>query len=210
MRTWPIVAAMVSLGTVLVAAPAPALADILVPDAPDTNGIRAIGKGIKEIGAQSLLVLNYSKEGSTASIRTTNITGLTFRYFILKNLNLELSVSYFYKGENDVARQGGVFTLGGNYLINIGRGLFLNPGIAGGGFFGKQPIKDAPKGTPSLTMVGGAARLGFGLAFYASPKFNLFARPEAIVFVGSVGEGSTATSLLNVDGGFNVGMNYVF
>ncbi|MDI1443554.1 hypothetical protein QHF85_05895 [Polyangium sp. 6x1] len=201
---------MVSLGTVLVAAPAPAVADVLVPDAPDTNGIRAIGKGIKEIGAESLLVLNYAKEGDTSSIRTTNITGLSFRYFIVKNLNLEANVSYFYKGDNAAARQGGIFTLGGNYLINIGKGLFLNPGIAGGGFYGKQPIKGAPPGTPSLTLVGGTARLGFGLSFYASPKFNLFARPEAVVFVGTVGDGTTSASLLNVDGGFNVGMNYVF
>ncbi|MDI1479571.1 hypothetical protein [Polyangium sp. y55x31] len=194
----------------LVAAPAPAVADVLVPNAPDTNGIRAIGKGIKEIGAESLLVLNYSKEGSASSVRTTNITGVSFRYFIINNLNLELNASYFYKGDNAVARQGGLVTLGGNYLINIGRGLFLNPGIAGGGFYGKQPIKDAPPGTPSLTLVGGAARLGFGLSFYASPKFNLFARPEAVLFIGKVGQGSTETSLLNIDGGFNVGMNYVF
>ena len=210
MRTWPIVAGMVSLGVVLVATPAPARADILVPDAPDTNGIRAIGKGIKELGAESLLVLNYSKEGSASAIRTTNITGLSFRYFIIKNLNLELAASYFYKGINADAQQGGLVTLGGNYLINIGKGLFLNPGLAGGGFFGKQPIKGAPKGTPSLTMVGGAARAGFGLVFYASPKFSLFARPEAVLYLGKVGQGSTSSSLLNVDGGFNVGMNYVF
>ncbi|MDI3290369.1 hypothetical protein [Polyangium sp. 15x6] len=210
MRTLPIVAAMVSLGAVLVAAPAPALADILVPDAPDTNGIRAIGKGIKEIGAESLLVLNYSSEGNTSSIRTTNITGLSFRYFIINNLNLELNASYFYKGVDAAARQGGMVTLGANYLVNIGRGLFLNPGLAGGGFYGKVSVKGAPSGTPAPTMVGGTARLGFGLAFYASPKFSLFARPEAVLYVGKVGEGSTATSLLNVDGGFNVGMNYVF
>lgn len=58
--------------------------------------------------------------------------------------------------------------------------------------------------------MGGAARIGLGLAFHASPKFSLFARPEAVLFLGKVGEGSTARSLLNVDGGFNVGMSYVF
>ncbi|WP_272428020.1 hypothetical protein [Polyangium jinanense] len=210
MRTWSIVAAMVSLGAVLVAAPLSALADVLVPNAPDTNGIRAIGKGIKEIGAESLLVLNYSNENNTSSIRTTNITGLSFRYFILNNLNLALNASYFYKGVDAAARQGGMVTLGGNYLINIGRGLFLNPGLAGGGFYGKVSVKGAPSGTPAPTMVGGVARAGFGLAFYASPKFSLFARPEAVLYVGKVGQGPTESSLLNVDGGFNVGMNYVF
>jgi hypothetical protein len=210
MRTWPIIAGMVSLGVVLAAAPAPARADILVPDAPDTNGIRAIGKGIKELGASSLLVLNYSKEGGASSIRTTNITGLSFRYFIIKNLNLELNASYFYKGVDDAARQGGMVTLGGNYLINVGKGLFLNPGLAGGGFYGKVSVKGAPEGTPAPTMVGGVARAGFGLSFYASPKFNLFARPEAVLYLGSVNDGTTSSSLLNVDGGFNVGMNYVF
>ncbi|MDC3962065.1 hypothetical protein [Polyangium jinanense] len=192
------------------AAPLSALADVLVPNAPDTNGIRAIGKGIKEIGAESLLVLNYSNENNTSSIRTTNITGLSFRYFILNNLNLALNASYFYKGVDAAARQGGMVTLGGNYLINIGRGLFLNPGLAGGGFYGKVSVKGAPSGTPAPTMVGGVARAGFGLAFYASPKFSLFARPEAVLYVGKVGQGPTESSLLNVDGGFNVGMNYVF
>jgi hypothetical protein len=210
MRTWPIIAAMVSMGAVLVAAPLPANADILVPGAPDTNGIRAIGKGVKEIGAESLLLLNYDKEGSASSIRVSTITGLSFRYFIINNLNLALNGSYFYKGDGAASRQGGVVTLGANYLINIGRGLFLNPGLAGGGFFGKESVKGAPSGTPAPKLVGGAARAGFGLAFYASPKFSLFARPEAVLYLGKVGEGSTARSLLNVDGGFNVGMSYVF
>lgn len=210
MRTWPIVAGIVSLGAALVAAPAPASADTLTPGAPDTNGIRAIGKGIKEIGVESLLLLNYGKEGSASSLRVSTITGLSFRYFIRDNLNLALNASYFYKGDDTAAGQGGVATLGANYLINIGRGLFLNPGIAGGGFFGKESVKGTPKGTPGLTMVGGSARAGFGLAFYASPKFSLFARPEAVLYIGKVGQGDTSSSLLNIDGGFNVGMNYVF
>lgn len=210
MRTWPFIAAIVSMGTVLLTAPAPARADILVPGAPDTTGIRAIGKGVKEIGVESLLLLNYNKADSASSLRASTVTGLSFRYFILNNLNLALNASYFYKGDDAASRQGGVFTLGANYLINIGRGLFLNPGLAGGGFFGKEAVKGAPKGTPSLSMVGGAARAGFGLAFYASPKFSLFARPEAVLYLGKVGKGDAATSLLNVDGGFNVGMNFVF
>src|SRR5512132_2027193 len=208
MRTWPIIAAFVSTCTVLIAAPASARADVL--GAPDTSGIRAIGKGVKEIGVESLLLLNYNKEGSASSLRASTITGLSFRYFIINNLNLALNWSYFYKGDDTASRQGGVFTLGANYLVNIGRGLFLNPGLAGGGFFGKQAVKGAPSGTPALSMVGGAARAGFGLAFYASPKFSLFARPEAVLFLGKVGKGDAASSLLNVDGGFNVGMNFVF
>ena len=210
MRTWSIIAAMVTVGTALVAAPAPARADILVPGAPDTNGIRAIGKGVKEIGVESLLLLDYNKAGGSSSLRASTVTGLSFRYFILNNLNLALNASYFYKGDDAVSRQGGVFTLGANYLVNIGRGLFLNPGLAGGGFFGKEAVRGAPGGTPSQTMVGGAARAGFGLVFYASPKFSLFARPEAVLYLGKVGEGDAKSSLLNIDGGFNVGMNFVF
>lgn len=210
MRSWLVIAGMVSVCTALMAAPRPASADVLTPGAPDTNGIRAIGKGIKEIGPESLLVLDYSKEGSASSLRVSTITGLSFRYFIRDNLDLALNVSYFYKGDDAASRQGGVLTLGANYLINIGRGLFLNPGLAGGGFFGKESVKGAPSGTPALTLVGGAARAGFGLAFYASPRFSLFARPEAVLYLGKVGQGETSRSLLNVDGGFNVGMNYVF
>src|SRR5690349_18584314 len=103
MRTWSIIAGIVSLGAVLVAAPAPARADVLTPGAPDTNGIRAIGKGIKEIGVESLLLLNYGKEGSASSLRVSTITGLSFRYFIRDNLNLALNASYFYKGDDTAA-----------------------------------------------------------------------------------------------------------
>ncbi|MDC3959975.1 hypothetical protein [Polyangium jinanense] len=58
--------------------------------------------------------------------------------------------------------------------------------------------------------MGGTARLGFGLTFHASPKFSLFARPETVLYFGKVGEGATSRSLLNLDGGFNVGITYVF
>ena len=100
------------MGMALLAAPAPARADILVPGAPDTNGIRGIGKGVKEIGVESLLLLDYNKAGGSSSLRASTVTGLSFRYFILNNLNLALNASYFYKGDDAASRQGGVFTLG--------------------------------------------------------------------------------------------------
>jgi hypothetical protein len=202
------------IGSVVVAAlliaPSSATADTLVPDPPDTSGIRRIGKGIKEIGGESLLVLDYSKAGEASSFRLSTVTGLSFRYFVVDNLNLALNASYFFKGDGTISQQGGVVTLGANYLFNITKGLFFNAGLAAGGFFGKESLKDAPKDAPKPSLSGGAGRLGLGLVFYASPKFALFARPEAVLYFGKTTLGSTSTSLLNVDGGFNVGASFVF
>jgi len=191
--------------------PAPALADTLAPKERDTSGIRVIGKGIKEFGGESLLLLDYAHEGSASSFRLSTVTGLSFRYFVANNVNLALNASGFYKGDDVGSRRGGLLTLGGNYLINImTKGLFLNAGLAVGGFIGDASTRGAPKGTKPAQLLGGAARVGFGLSFYAGPRFNLFARPEAVFYLGKATLGPTSTSLLNIDGGFNVGMSFVF
>jgi hypothetical protein len=198
-------------GAALLIAPASANADTLEARPADTSGIRSIGRGVKELGGESLLVLGYAREGSASSFRLSTVTGLSFRYFVANNLNLTLNASYFYKGNDTASSQGGVFTLGANYLINIlTRGLFINTGVAVGGFVGGESIRGAPEGTKGPSLLGGAARAGFGLTFYAGPRFNLFARPEAILYLGSASQGKTSVSLLNVDGGFNVGASLVF
>jgi len=209
MQARSMIAAMASCAAAFLVAPGYASADTLTPGAPDTSGIHAIGKGIKEIGGESLLVLGYAKEGSASSFRVSTVTGLSFRYFVVNNLALSLNASYFVKDDDDAGgRQGGVFTLGASYFINIGKGLFLNPGLAGGGFIGKDFVKGGST-APNPTVFGGAARAGFGLAFYASPHFSLFARPEAILYVSKQTLGTTSDTVLTLDAGFNVGMSYV-
>lgn len=65
-------------------------------------------------------------------------------------------------------------------------------------------------------------RGGLGLVFYSSSRFNLFARPEAIVYLGSakpkdeaVPAGATAPAsesrgFTSIDAGFTCGASYVF
>ena len=93
-------------------APSPAAADTLTPDPPDTSGIRRIGKGIKEFGGESILVLDYGKEGDAASsFRASTVTGLSFRYFVVDNLNLALNASYFFKGDGTIAQRAYIESL---------------------------------------------------------------------------------------------------
>jgi hypothetical protein len=135
--------------------PAPALADSLQPGSNDPGVITHLGKGLKELGLDSMLVVGYDKTGEASSLKATLLTGPTFRYFIRDNLNLAVNASFLFKkasagdlgGQTDI---GGLGTIAAGYHASPGRGMFLEPLIGVGGFFGTRTIgKDPGRSVPA-------------------------------------------------------------
>jgi hypothetical protein len=97
--------------------------------------------------------------------------------------------------------------------MKLGGGMFLVPGIGGGGFFGTRsvPIPGTEKQNQESSLSGGLGKLDLGLVYYTSTHFNLKAGPTLMLRVGSEkpeeGEGPSFTTL---DAGFQVGVAYVF
>jgi hypothetical protein len=168
---------------------------------------------------EMMIVASVDKTGGankSSSTRISAVGGPVFRYFIIDNLALSLNVGGFFKSSDDVTKTsdvGGVGTVGANYYARLGGGMFLFPGLGVGGFFGGRNAGVDPNVARS-SIAGFAARAGLGLAFYASSRFNLFARPEALILIGSSKlkgvQNAESAPFTSVDVGFNVGLSYVF
>lgn len=184
-----------------------------------SDAIDSIGKGVKELGVESMFVLGYDKVGDVSAMRASLVGTAAFRYFVARNISLGLNAGLLYKragaGDASASDVAGLGLLTAAYTARLGGGMFFRPSLGAGGFFGSRTAKvtvGSKTTTAHASLAGGNVRAGIGLVFYASPKFNLLAGPEALVSFGSVKpEGADkGDSFLAVDGGFNVGLSYVF
>lgn len=205
--------------TPLALAATQARADTLYPGGRDVGKISIISKGVKELGVDSLFLVNYSKTGSggPSSMRLTALGSGVFRYFVADNVALTLNVGALYRSfdtegkATDVAFTGSV---GVAYHASVGGGMFVAPSVGMGGIYGGRKQEVGPLVVRN-TVSGALARAGLGLIFYASSRANLFARPELTVVYGSAkpSEASATTpssSFFSLDGGFSVGASYIF
>jgi hypothetical protein len=196
-------------------------ADVLAPGGRDVGKISEISRGVKELGVDALFLTNYSKVGSggASALRMTALGSLAFRYFIGKNLAATLNLGGLYRSfdaegkATDVAATG---TVGAAYYASLGGGMFVAPGVGIGALYGGRKVVQGPTTTRD-TVFGGVARVGVGLVFYPSSRFNVFARPELTAVFGSAkptevppGGNTKASSFFGVDGGFSVGASYIF
>lgn len=198
-----------------------ARADTLNPGGRDVGKISEISKGVKELGIESLFLLNYSKvgNGGASALRATVLGSLAFRYFIANNLALTLNVGGLYRtfdAEGKGTDVAGTAILGAAYYVSLGGGMFIAPSVGLGGLYGGRKTEAGPV-TVRETVVGGLGRAGLGLVFYPSSRVNLFARPEVTAVYGSskpselpAGVTASASSFFSVDGGFSVGASYIF
>ena len=186
----------------------------------------------------------------TSSTSLAVLGGAVFRYFVADNFVLGLHAGGFYRSvsskthaltstvdgqtvsipESEVktSEAGFLGTLTASYYASLGGGLFIAPLVGAGGFVGSGQTTVPGTGgaadqTAKSSLAGVALRGGLGLVFYASNRFNLFARPEAIVYLGSSkpkkddsGASASASSsdesrgFTRIDGGFTCGLSYVF
>ncbi len=198
-----------------------ARADTLGPGGRDVGKISEISKGVKELGVDSLFLLNYSKvgNGGASALRMTVLGSLVFRYFVAKNLALIVNAGGLYRtfdAEGKATDVAGTASLGAAYYLSLGGGMFLAPSVGLGGLYGGRKTEAGPVIVRD-TVVGGLGRAGLGLVFYPSSRVNLFARPEVTAVYGSAkpsevpaGVTASSSSFFSVDGGFSVGASYIF
>lgn len=216
-----------------------ARADRLSPGSTSRGVISEIGKGVKELSLETQVVFRSQTDKGQNGNPDTTTTNLAlvgspvFRYFLVDNLNLALHAGGFYRSassktgdvETKASEAGFLGTVTASYYVSLGGGMFLAP-LVGGGFFAGSREAETPGLAGAGTLVtrasvsGGVARAGLGLVFYSSPRFNLFARPEALIYFGSAkpkadqlpaGAPEPATQkFTTIDGGFTCGLSYVF
>ncbi|MEZ4227559.1 MAG: hypothetical protein R3B89_00255 [Polyangiaceae bacterium] len=220
-----------------------AAADTLASGGNSVGKITRVSKGVKELSLETQLVFhsdtNKNGEGDEDDTTTSNLSLVgapVFRYFLIDNLSLGLHVGGFYKSassktgdveERKVSDVGFLGTLSVSYNVSLGGGMFIAPLLGGGYFAGSR--EDTTPGTAGgpdtvirSSLSGGVGRAGLGLVFYPSSRFNLFARPEALMYFGSEKEKDEARptgappvdpdahSFTTIDAGFTCGASYIF
>lgn len=218
-----------------------AMADTLSAGGNSVGSITRISKGVKELSLEMNVVFKSDtvkgKEGApdTTNSQLALVGAPVFRYFLIDNLALGLHVGGFYKSassksgdiENKTTDTGFLGTLTAAYYAGLGGGMFIAPMVGGGGFFGNReisspgPTAGGPLVVNRATLSGAAVRAGLGFVFYSSARFNLFARPEAIIYLGSskpkeeanttpTTTDTSSTGFTSIDGGFTCGFSYIF
>lgn len=216
-RSFLLIAAAVLAAALAFAAPA--AADELNPGSGDAGQITSVNSGVTEMSLENIFVLGFDKRGDVENFRMSLFVGPTVRYFVARNAVLGVNVSFFYKvedGQQSRSDLGGLFSLHIGYMLNLSGGMFLKPLIGAGAFYGERKQEIPGAGTVTSSIFGGIIRGGMPIFFYSNSRVNLFAGPEAIISLG----GSTSQIVAGVevegdffatiDGGFNVGISYVF
>ncbi|MFT3770385.1 MAG: hypothetical protein QM820_33575 [Minicystis sp.] len=194
--------------------PAPALADTLYPGSNSSGFITRLGKGVKEIGLDSMLVVGYDKAGGASSLRASLLTGPTFRYLVIDNLSIAVNASFLMKHASGAGSAsqfdiGGMGTVSAGYNASLGGGMFIEPVLGVGGFYGRRTTGSDP-GAVRTSIFGGTGSLGLMLAFYPSGHFSVRAGPQAVVSFGRSKGDAGGETFLSTDAGFSVGLSYVF
>lgn len=207
----------------------PALADSLKPWVDEYGVVSRVERGIAELGLDNVLIFTSRSESDNgtdgSSTNVTFIGGPTFRYFIIDNLSLGLNANFLMRSasvETTVGAQttsvsatelGVLGTLHADYLLRVGRGMFVKPGLGLGGFWTSAdvPIEGSAL-ERSATTVGGVVRAQLGLVYYTSAKFNLRASIDTLLLFGKRTSDDEVidVSVFELDLGWNVGFSYVF
>jgi hypothetical protein len=239
MRSFHFVSALVVTSAIATGAHA----DRVGPGSHSVGSVTQIGAGVKELSLETDIGFHSdTTKGATDGEPDTTVSGLSlvgagvFRYFVSDNLALGIHAGGFYRSngtksgdaetkQNDAGFIGSV-TLA--YYASLGGGMFIAP-LVGGGFFagsredtitGVAAVTGAPTTfTNRASVSGGIVRAGLGIVFYSSGSFNVFARPEALIWIGSAkpkNDGVVSASapdsrkFTTIDGGFTCGLSYVF
>lgn len=205
------------------------------------NGVSEVGAGVKEIGLESMFVLSSKGKAETqagakddtSATRVSLLGGLFFHYFVADNLYLTGNVGALYRSDSasvagttvsKASSVGFLGTVGAGYLLRLGGGMFLAPAFGVGGYsLNTDTTSKLTVGgsTTDVTVSSGegglAARVELGFVFYSSAKFNLFARPQALILLGTsklknqpAGTPDNSSKSTTIDGGFDVGVSFVF
>jgi hypothetical protein len=216
-------------------------ADRIYPGGNSSGSVTQIGAGVKELSLETQVVFHSDTVKGKAPAPDTTTSSLTlmgapiFRYFVIDNLSIGLHAGGFFRkgssksgdSESSATDAGFLGSVMAAYYVSVGGGMFISPTIGGGFFAGSRELKTPAlqPGQPDLALrysiSGPVVRAGLGLVFYSSARFNLFARPEAIIYLGSAKQKEEqlpagvvadpeAKKFTTIEGGFTCGLSYVF
>ena len=187
------------------------------------KSISRIGKGVVELGLDQLFLLRSDSTESQSATQVIYLGGPTLRVFVIDNLSLALNINLTYRHEasrlNNVEASSGQLgasgMLGLNYYLHIAGGFFFKPGFGMGGFYSKRRLPATTISGLEIvhTVAGFTGRVDIGFAFFFSRRVNVKAGIDVLASFGKDTPDSGTVdgqSFSRVDGGFNVGIAYVF
>lgn len=174
--------------------------------------VTQIDKGVKQLFADSTMILGYSKQEDASSFRANLVAAGGFRYFVKRNLGVSLRLGGVYRDSGEVNDKLFAASLWADIYGRLGEGIFA---VAGAGFGTQIGNRDTiPAGTNMVnraSFVAGTAGAEFMLAVFLNRRFSLAAGPELLLVAGSAKpETGDSTSMLSLDGGFKIAAAYAF
>ncbi len=194
----------------------PAAAYDLRPGSYEGGAVTGLQPGLKQLGFESLYLLNVDTSEGDTRFRLSFIGGATFDYFLKKNFSLGVNLSFLAKRSATPVEAatdiGGLLTVGVAYSASLGGGMFIRPSIALGGFVAQRTTRLADIDAASVgTVYGGTVKLGVEFVFYASRGLKVHAGPVALLNLGAhAPDTGGSTFILGLDSGFNIGISKAF
>jgi hypothetical protein len=200
---------VLALASATFAATAPAAADDLYGDS--SRGISRIHKGVWEIDLGALGIFTHESQGDESSTRLSTDFNLTVSRFMIDNVSVGLTGIFGYQNQGD---DMSALTLGGAATatahLRLGQGAFFRPGISIGALFGNREIPTGPTMVEEASLVAFTTRISLQIAYFVSRSVALQAGPQLNVELGSYEPTGGSQSFTTIDGGFAVGVGYVF
>lgn len=167
--------------------------------------VTRIDQGVFQLGVDSTLLLNWSREGGGSASRRHATGAAMLRYFLRPKLGVSARVGGLYQ-KDGVTRDLGFSGMGwANYFLRLGEGMFFAPGAGAGFVVGQRDLPAGPGEVRRDRLVGALGGVELVLAVYLGERFSVSAAPDLRMMVGSAGG-----SVVSLDGSFKVGAVYSF
>jgi hypothetical protein len=206
----PAVLLALSLSFALLTTARPAAADDLYGD--QSRGISRIHKGVWAIDLGALAIFRHETQGDASATRIATDFNLTVSRFFMNNVSVGVVGIFAYDSQGDDNSALGLGgAIEGRAHLRLGQGAFFRPGLALGAVFGNREIPTGATTVEEASQVAFTARVSLPIAYFISRSLALHAGPQFNLNVGSYKpSGAESQSFTTIDGGFAVGVAYVF
>lgn len=176
-----------------------------------SRGISRIHRGVWEIDLRALGIFTHESQGEASATRLSTDFSATVSRFMIDNVSVGLTGIFAYDNQGD---DNSALTLGGaidaTAHLRLGQGAFFRPSLALGALFGNREVPVGAGTVEEASQVAFTARLGLSIAYFVSHSVSLQAGPQLDVEIGTYKPAGGSQSFTTVDGGFAVGVGYVF
>ena len=169
------------------------------------GAITHIDQGVFQLGIDSTLLVNWSREGDSSASRSHATGNVMLRYFLRPRLGVSGRLGGLLRKSGETRDLAFAASGWANYFMRLGEGMFFAPGLGAGLVAGQRDIPGAGGMVLRESLLGARFGTEILLAMYLSERFSLSAGPSFELTAGTAG-----ASFVELDGSFKVGAVYSF